>query len=103
MAPLWVIRKRSLRRLITRDIFMLPQALARAYARFRASDLVYINTITAIDYMVVAGLFRRKAILHVHEAPTGIVGWVLGSLVRTTAPSARSSRCHTVTGRTSPD
>lgn len=82
VAPLWVIRKRYLRRLITRDIFMLPQALARAYARFRASDLVYINTITAIDYMVVAGLFRRKAILHVHETPTGIVGWVLGSLVR---------------------
>jgi len=82
VAPLWVIRKRYLRRLITRDLFRLPHALSRAYARFRASDLVYINTVTAIDYMVVACLFRRKAILHVHEAPTGIVGWALRLLVR---------------------
>jgi glycosyltransferase involved in cell wall biosynthesis len=82
VAPLWVIRKRYLRRLLTRDVFTLPHALARAYACFRASDLVYINTITAIDYIVVASLFRRKAILHVHEAPTGIVGWALGTLVR---------------------
>jgi glycosyltransferase involved in cell wall biosynthesis len=82
VAPLWVIRKRYLRRLLTRDIITLPQALARAYANFRANDLVYINTITAIDYMVVASLFRRKAILHVHEAPTGVVGWALGTFVR---------------------
>jgi glycosyltransferase involved in cell wall biosynthesis len=82
VAPLWVVRKRYLRRLLTRDLFSLPQALARAYACFRASDLVYINTITAIDYMVVASLFRRKTILHVHEAPAGVVGWALGMLVR---------------------
>jgi glycosyltransferase involved in cell wall biosynthesis len=82
VTPLWVLRKRYLRRLLTRDLFSLPRALARAYANCRASDLVYINTITAIDYMVVASLFRRKAILHVHEAPTGIVGWALGKVVR---------------------
>jgi glycosyltransferase involved in cell wall biosynthesis len=82
VAPLWVIRRRYLRRLFTRDVFTLPHALARAYASFRNSDLVYINTITAIDYLVVAALFRRKAVLHVHEAPTGIVGWTLGTLIR---------------------
>lgn len=82
VAPLWVIRKRYLRRLLTRDVFNLPHALLRAYACFRTSDLVYINTITAIDYIVVASLFRHKAILHVHEAPTGLVGWALGMLVR---------------------
>lgn len=82
VTPLWVIRRRHWRKLLTQGAFTLPGALARAFARFRRSDLVYINTITAIDYILVARLFRRKALLHVHEAPPGFVGKVLGRMLR---------------------
>ena len=60
----------------------LPVALALAIASFRKSDLVYINTITVINYLLVARLFRSKTLLHVHEAPVGVLGKMYAALVR---------------------
>src|ERR1700738_2179936 len=59
-----------------------PLAFVRAIARFRQSDIVYINSITVLDYIFSARFFRHKAILHVHELPSGMVRSVLGALVR---------------------
>ena len=79
---LWVVRKRRLGRLLMHGAATLPVALALAIASFRKSDLVYINTITVINYLLVARLFRSKTLLHVHEAPVGVLGKMYAALVR---------------------
>jgi glycosyltransferase involved in cell wall biosynthesis len=85
VVPLWVIRRRHFRRLLLSGAFTLPAALKQAFDRFRRYDAVYINTITAIDYILAARWFRQKALLHVHEAPPGFVGSALGALLRAAA------------------
>jgi glycosyltransferase involved in cell wall biosynthesis len=80
--PPWVVRKRGLGRLLATAIFTFPLAFGRAVAGFRRNDLVYINTITLLDYLIAAAFFKRKALLHVHEAPDGLIGLAFGALVR---------------------
>jgi glycosyltransferase involved in cell wall biosynthesis len=80
--PLWVIRRRHLLKLVALSWVTLPASVIRAVMKFRRSDLVYINTVVLCDYLLVARFFRKKAILHVHEIPTGLAGAVLRFLVR---------------------
>ena len=80
--PLWVLRRRDLWRLALLGPLRLPAALARAVARFRASDLVYINTSVITDYMLAARFFPGKAVLHIHEIPEGATLSLLRGLVR---------------------
>ena len=49
----------------------------------REFDLMYINTVAVIDYLIAARFFRSKTILHVHEIPSGFwASLVLRFLVR---------------------
>jgi len=82
IAPLWVLRKRGFGRLLASAPFTFPLAFVRAIAGFRANDLVYINTVTVLDHLLAAAFFRRKALLHVHEAPAGLIGLGFAALVR---------------------
>ena len=82
VAPLWVVRKRRLSRLLAHGFLSFPVAFARALARFRRSDLVYINTIVILDYLLAARFFRGKTLLHVHEVPGGVVGAMFRAIVR---------------------
>jgi len=86
IAPLWVIRKHGLARLLARAPLEFPRALGRAHANFRAHDLVYISTVTVLDHLLAAALWRDKALLHVHEAPGGWIGAGFGALLRAVAP-----------------
>jgi glycosyltransferase involved in cell wall biosynthesis len=70
--PLFVLRRRGLLRLIASTPMRLPLALRRAARRMRAADLVYVNTVTVLDYLVVARIFAAKILLHVHEIPDGV-------------------------------
>jgi glycosyltransferase involved in cell wall biosynthesis len=79
--PLWVLRRRNMRRLLTVDLFRLPMAVARAAARFRSHDVVYISTAVTPDYALAARMFEGRALLHVHELPNGVVRTVLRKLV----------------------
>jgi glycosyltransferase involved in cell wall biosynthesis len=81
--PLYVLRRRHLLRLIAHGWFSLPLALARTTRWMKDSDLVYINTVAVLDYLIAARFFRKKTILHVHEIPSGIAGGTLRFLVRT--------------------
>ncbi|MCW6513241.1 glycosyltransferase family 4 protein [Hyphomicrobiales bacterium BP6-180914] len=80
--PLWVLRRHDLRRLLTVELFRLPRAVARARARFRNNDLVYINTAVILDYLLAARAWPRRGLLHVHELPTGSVRTILRALLR---------------------
>lgn len=80
--PLWVVRRRHLFRLVASGWLSLPMAIARAVRQMRESDLIYINTIVILDYLITARFFRSKALLHVHEIPVNKGGRLLRFLVR---------------------
>ena len=71
--PLFVLRRKALARLaLTGAVRACPLALARAARRFARADLVYINTSVVLDYQIAARAFPGKALLHIHEIPTGV-------------------------------
>jgi glycosyltransferase involved in cell wall biosynthesis len=80
--PLWILRRKDLRRLATSGLLRLPAALLRAHARLRRSDMVYVNTSVVLDYMIASRFSSKRAIIHVHEIATGLTRTVLRALVR---------------------
>jgi glycosyltransferase involved in cell wall biosynthesis len=80
--PLWVLRRRYILRLLTIGLFHLPAAIARSAARFRAYDVVYINTSVIADYIITARFFPNRSLLHIHEMPAGLTLRVLRAMVR---------------------
>ena len=80
--PLWILRRRRLARILTKGLLIFPLSFARAVRNIRKRDLVYINTLTVLDYLLAAMFFRRKSLLHVREIPTGFGGYAIRFLVR---------------------
>jgi glycosyltransferase involved in cell wall biosynthesis len=69
--PLFILRRRGFAKLIATAPFRLAAALRRAVRRMRAADLVYVNTVMVVDYLVAARFFAAKTLVHVHEIPDG--------------------------------
>jgi len=70
---LWILRRRDILRSITVDLITNLKAVVFAFRKISGSDITYIDTIVVFDFIVAAGLFRRKKIyIHVREIPTGI-------------------------------
>jgi glycosyltransferase involved in cell wall biosynthesis len=69
--PLFILRRRGLAGLIATAPFRIVPALWRAARRMRAADLVYVNTVVVLDYLIAARFFHAKALVHVHELPDG--------------------------------
>lgn len=69
--PLFVLRRRGFAALLATAPFRFPLALWRAFRRMRGADLVYVNTVMVVDYLVMARFFAAKTLVHVHEIPDG--------------------------------
>jgi glycosyltransferase involved in cell wall biosynthesis len=69
--PIFVVRRQDLAKLIAFGPFRIVPALWRAMRRLRAHDLVYVNTIVVLDYLLAARFFAGKVVVHVHEIPEG--------------------------------
>ena len=69
--PLFILRRRGLAKLLATAPLRLPLALWRAMRRMRGADLVYVNTMMVVDYLIAARFFAAKTIVHVHEIPDG--------------------------------
>ena len=80
--PLWILRRQAAIRLATVEMARLPAALWRAWRRMRGADITYVNTSIVADYALAARLLPRKALLHIHEIPEGILRKVLVALMR---------------------
>ncbi|MGX8008252.1 glycosyltransferase family 4 protein [Mesorhizobium sp. ORM8.1] len=80
--PLWILRRQAAIRLATVEMARLPVALWRAWRRMRGADITYVNTSIVADYAMAARLLPRKALLHIHEIPEGILRKVLVGLMR---------------------
>jgi glycosyltransferase involved in cell wall biosynthesis len=83
--PLFILRRKTLARLALTAPVALPAALLSAARRFARADLVYINTSVVLDYQIAARAFAGKALLHVHEIPTGAARAVLRRLALASA------------------
>jgi glycosyltransferase involved in cell wall biosynthesis len=70
--PLFILRRRGFLRGLVTAPFRLAAALARAVRRMRRADLVYVNTVVVIDYLIAARFFPEKTLVHVHEIPDGL-------------------------------
>jgi glycosyltransferase involved in cell wall biosynthesis len=68
-APIWVLRRSALLRLATIDLLRLPAALWRAARDIAAADIVYVNTVVIIDYLIAARAAPGRVLVHVHEIP----------------------------------
>lgn len=96
--PLWILRRRDLPKLATVGMARLPAAVARAAARIRRSDLVYVNTCVVVDYLLASGLMPGRTVLHIHEIPEGpalaalraLVRWSRASVVLNSRATART-------------
>ncbi len=82
--PLFILRRRALGRLILTAPFRIMPAFWRAARRMRAADLVYVNTVVVLDYLLAARLFSRKTLVHVHEIPDGLKLLMFRRLLRWT-------------------
>jgi glycosyltransferase involved in cell wall biosynthesis len=80
--PLWILRRQAAIRLATVEMARLPVALWRAWRRMHGADITYVNTSIVADYAMAARLLPRKALLHIHEIPEGILRKVLAGLMR---------------------
>jgi glycosyltransferase involved in cell wall biosynthesis len=66
-----VLRKSNLKRMKLRDVGRFIARIREARRMMRSYDVIYINTIMVMDYMIAAALTRRPRLVHVHEMPTG--------------------------------
>ena len=58
--PIFVLRRRDLPKLVATAPFRLLPALWRAARRMRAADLIYVNTVVVLDYLLVARIFSAR-------------------------------------------
>jgi glycosyltransferase involved in cell wall biosynthesis len=63
-------------------LLRLPVAVARAARRIAAADIVYVNTVVIVDYLLAARAFPGRVLVHVHEIPEGAARAVFRSLLR---------------------
>jgi glycosyltransferase involved in cell wall biosynthesis len=69
--PLFILRRHSFARLIVTWPSRLPAALWRAACRMRRAQLILVNTVVVLDYLLLARFFSRRTVVHVHEIPDG--------------------------------
>jgi glycosyltransferase involved in cell wall biosynthesis len=82
--PILVLRRHDLWRFLATGLFRLAPALWRAVRRFRSADLVYVNTVVVLDYLIASRLFPDKALIHIHEISEGFAQKVFRALLRFT-------------------
>jgi glycosyltransferase involved in cell wall biosynthesis len=82
--PLLVIRRRGLLKWLATLPLALGPALWRAARRMQRADIVLVNTVVVLDYLLLARFFSSKTVVHVHEIPDGIKLRVFRALLRWT-------------------
>lgn len=66
-----ILRKKELKKNPFRLIYKIMRGIVSAVIESKKYDLVYINTIVVLDYILAARFMPCPTILHVREIPTG--------------------------------
>ncbi len=82
LEPIFVARRRDIVKVLLLGAPRLFSALWRAIRRFRNADLIYVNTVVILDYLLAARFFPGKSLVHVHEIPDGPAFTVFRALLR---------------------
>jgi glycosyltransferase involved in cell wall biosynthesis len=70
---LWILRRKDLVRSVTTGLLASLAALRAAWRDMTAADLIYVDTVVAFDFLVMARFVGKKpVVVHVREIPTGI-------------------------------
>ena len=80
--PIWVLRRHDVLKIMAFGWARLIPACRRAVARMRAADLVYINTVVIVDFLLAARFFPGKVLVHIHEIPEGVARSIFRALLR---------------------
>jgi glycosyltransferase involved in cell wall biosynthesis len=79
--PIWVLRRHDILKIAAFGWARLIPACRRAMARMRAADLVYINTVVIVDFLLAAHFCPGKVLVHVHEIPESIARPIFRTLL----------------------
>lgn len=69
---MWILRRRGLLGRMTLGMPKNVRALIDSRRSMAAADIVYINTIIGIDYILMARFSKAPVIIHVREIPNGL-------------------------------
>lgn len=77
---IFVLRRSNLAGL-PRQLLALRRRIRAAAARMRGYDLVYLNTIVLLDFLLASRSRHEATLIHVHELPTGRARWLFSALL----------------------
>jgi len=69
---LGVLRRKELKKAPFRLLYKIIRGALSAVVSSKKYDLVYINTIVVVDYILAARFMKASAVLHIREIPTGL-------------------------------
>ncbi|MGV8830197.1 MAG: glycosyltransferase family 4 protein [Breznakibacter sp.] len=78
---LGVLRKADFKRLNFSFLYNITFGLIKTIREVKKYDMVYINSIVIIDYLLLSIFFKGKFILHIHEIPTGLAKYFFSFLI----------------------
>lgn len=67
-----ILRKKELKKNIFQMIYKIIKGVKNAIYTAKEYDLIYVNTIVVIDYIIASRFIKCPTILHIREIPTGI-------------------------------
>jgi glycosyltransferase involved in cell wall biosynthesis len=82
IGDIFVLRRSDLGLKLVARLPRLLRAVFRARQLMVGYDVVYLNTVVLLDFMLASRLRRRPVLVHVHELPSGLTGKVFSALLR---------------------
>lgn len=76
-----ILRKKELKNNPFRLIYKIMHGIKSAIENSKKYDLVYVNTIVVIDYIIAARFMKCLTVLHIREIPTGFQRTVFSKMV----------------------
>jgi glycosyltransferase involved in cell wall biosynthesis len=81
IADIFVLRRSDLGPKLMARMPKLLHAVVRARQLMVGYDVVYLNTVVLLDFMLASRLRRRPVVVHVHELPIGLTRTLFSALL----------------------
>ena len=77
-----ILRKKELKNNPFKFAYKVLKGIVNAIDNAKKYDVIYVNTIVVLDYIIASRFVKTTSILHVREIPTGIQKKIFSSIVR---------------------
>lgn len=78
---LGILRKKELKKNPFGLIYKIIKGTMSALSQSKKHDLVYVNTIVVLDYILAARFMKCPTVLHIREIPTGIQKTIFSKII----------------------